>query len=346
MVFGTEEHYPADRTLNILNQEIPGSIASERIDNLAPIAISHPESMERLPVTIISGLLDDELDQEKYPAIRAAWAQMPQKNLLGFLRAYAISTLFHDASRIRFATSFDRHIDQANRMVLNNSEALRVSYDYDPDGYEDEDVQIFEPAHNVFGGQRPKEASDSAGVFQNSQYTSTDRSWTFNRTSCDDCVNGSPWIKDWASTIPVSSNGGYVVEDIAKWLWQRFINDGLRNYGPLERAHMVSLIGSRRDFPLLLAIRDGRLAIGKTVTLQDLDDDYNTPLDPTLLEYPYTTDDVLNTTYVTALVDELAARTIELNASNADDRRSANGRVGQAINFLISLPFHFVQEGL
>ena len=38
-------------------------------------------------------------------ALRAGWASMPQKSLLTFLRAYAISNLFHRADRIKYWTS-------------------------------------------------------------------------------------------------------------------------------------------------------------------------------------------------------------------------------------------------
>ena len=64
---GHPYHYPGHLTLDILNNEIPGTNAKERIEYLSQIAINHPESLKNLPVKIISGLADDDLDPAENP---------------------------------------------------------------------------------------------------------------------------------------------------------------------------------------------------------------------------------------------------------------------------------------
>lgn len=351
VTFESDDHYYNNLPLDILNADIYGNDASERIDNIVQVAVAHPESLANLPIIIISGLLDDELDPSKHAAIRAAWAAMPQKDLLQFLRAYSISTLFHDGSRVRYATSFDRHITQVNRIALNNSEALRNSSDYRPDNYESEGVAVFEPEYNVFGGQKPQEAVDNAAIFQHGYEESTDDSYRFERTDCSSCDFNGSWVKDWASIIPTSAGGNYVVEDVAKWLWNHFLGDGLKNYGPLERAHLIPYLSARqsRDLAVLLAVRQGRIDAQQSVSLNDLeyepgpDVDLNNYL--ALITYPYSRQEVLETDYIVNLVNELSVRNMDLDSSDEGDREDANRMVGRAINFLLSLPYNYVQEG-
>ncbi len=347
VTFGTSEHYPSNLNLDILNQQIPGSTAKERIENLVPYSIEHTESLENLPVMIIAGLLDDNLSQSKIDSIRHTWANMYPKNLLDFLRAYAVSTLFHSADRVKYWTSFDRHIIVANKLSLNNTEALLDLYKADL--FNRDTVEAFRPSHNVFGGQTGLEAAESQAAFQNNYNNVTLDYWRFARTDCADCDNGGPWVKDWASAVPTNAQGEYKVTDVARWLWQHFIGDGWRNFGPLERAHLYGMLGSKRDLALLLAIRDARLSDANPnnddVTLLDLENDYNSVVDQQLVEYPYTRNDVVNTSYIVDLVNELGQRTLLLDSIDAGERETANARVGQAANFIIGTPFVFAQEG-
>lgn len=347
VTFGTSEHYPSNLYLDILNQQIPGSTAKERIENLVPYSIEHVESLDNLPVKIIAGLLDDNLSQNKIDSIRHAWANMYPKNLLDFLRAYAVSTLFHSTDRVKYWTSFDRHVMVANKMSLNNTEALLDLYKSDL--FNGDTVEAFRPSHNVFGGQTGLEAAESQAAFQNNYNNVTLNYWRLARTNCDDCDNGGPWVKDWASVIPTNTQGEHTVADVARWLWQHFIGDGWRNYGPLERAHLHGLLGSKRDINLLLAIRDARLndsnPNNNNVTLLDLENDYNSITDQQLIEYPYTRNDVVNTSYVVDLVNELGQRSLLLDSIDVDERQTANARIGQAVNFIIGTPFIFAQEG-
>ena len=166
-----EWHYPD--SLEILNVSIGGHDTLQRINQLSQYAIEHPESLDNLPVRIIRDLGDDNLTPDKMSVIRSAWRAMPEKNLLDFLRAYAISVHFHSDQRIKYLTSVDRHLLIANKIALNDEENyLDIYLDiYDeqgkPDYFHVEDVQIFRPRHNVFGGQTGVEAADSATVFRN-----------------------------------------------------------------------------------------------------------------------------------------------------------------------------------
>lgn len=97
VVFGQAFHAPG--SLDILQASIGGNNARERIRELSQIAIEHPESLDNLPVMIIAGLADENLDAAKINIIRQAWRSMPTKQLLEFLQRYAISDVFHSKTR-------------------------------------------------------------------------------------------------------------------------------------------------------------------------------------------------------------------------------------------------------
>jgi hypothetical protein len=311
--FGTEFHYPG--TLTILNRGIGGGNAQSRVRQLSQLAINHPESLAHLPVKIVSGLADDNLDPDKTGRLRQAWAAMSSKNLLDFLRAYAISEIFHHKSRFKLYTSVDRHLMMANRVTLSNAEAYFDLYGAEHFRYED--VRVFRPKHNVFGGQSGTEAADSATVFQYNWRRVTDEYWRYNRYS--DVVYGRQWTKDWPAVIPRSGAGMFVVGEVGEWLWRRFVGDGLRNYGPLERAFVVSLLASDRDLPYLL--------------------DYND------LERIISSAEAANDGAIKLLVDTLAAQPMLLESGYEDDRKRAHERIGTAINFILGTPYVFAQEG-
>lgn len=348
VAFGSASHYPGP--LHILNQDVHGHDARQRIDTIAEIAIEHPESLANLPVMIISGLMDDELSPEETAAVRLAWAAMAEKNLLDFLRAYAISTWFHREDRVRYATSFDRYITQAGRLSLNNAEALRVFLDFRPTGFEFDSVQVFEPSHNVFGGQRPGEAADSSGIFRQSHDNATVRHQTFERTACATCDNGRSWQRDWSTVIPADGSGVFRTGDVARWLWNHLFADGLANYGPLERALLVALVGGGRDLPLLRAVLQWRIDNGLPTDVDSVLDepDQTAPLDvepyATLLRSPVPDPDLVAPA-LAALIGQLADRPLPLDDPDPERKSAANARIGMAVNVLSSLPFNFVQVG-
>ena len=313
VIFGTEKHFPG--VLDILNVGIGGSDASQRIDELSEYAIDHPESLENLPVMIIRELADDNLTDSKIQAIRMAWGGMSQKNLLDFLRAYAISTLFHDESRIKYWTSIHRHVLIANQVTLNNRENYLDLYT--PIAYLHEDVRPFYPVHNVFGGQTGIEAADSAAVFRNNYNRVTAEEWRYRTASL--LKFDQIWEKDWASVIPRDENGRYVVWKVAEWLWNHLIGDGLANFGALERLHLYALLARELDFAYLVD-----------------------PSDPNRV---FMASDITADTDLLVLRDQLASDTMKLDSADSSDRLTANQRVGQAINFIVGTPYIFADRG-
>ncbi len=312
LTFGTARHFPDP--LEMLHVTIGGSQALERISELSQYAIEEPESLNNLPVMIVGGLADDNLDADKIARIRSAWASMPQKNLLDFLRAYAISTLFHDPGRIKYLSSIDRNTLIRNQMTLiNEANYLGV---YNPRLYEAEDVEVFRPRHNVFGGQTGREAADSADVFLVNYNTATGGAQGLRVVS--KAKSGREWEKDWAAVVPLSGNGGYVVGDVAEWLWKRFIADGLKHFGPLERAHVYALLATELDLAYLADPQNP----GRVITTVDVQ---ASPL--------------------AELVSDLGGRTLPLDAADSAQRLAANRRVGQAINFIVGTPFIYAEEG-
>ena len=311
VIFGTDEHYPY--TLELLNALNAGETALERVEMLSPITIEHPESLLNLPVMIVSSLADDAMTDEKATTIRKTWVDMPEKNLLDFVRAYAISTTFHDADRIKYWTSPERYLILANAVTLTNEEGDVDLYNVD--GFEDDGLQIFKPIHNVFGSQTGKDAAESPDVFRNQLNRVMDDEWRYRRGELD--TYGRHWVKDWSGLAP-RTGGDYVVSDVAEWLWERIVADGLRNFGSLERAYVYALLATNSDFAMIA--------------------------DPDYPDHVYTSDE-LEGLQLAALVDDLGNETMSLDSANSDDRLEANERLGQAINFITGTPFVFVQEG-
>ena len=358
VTFGTAKHYPSNQTLNILNREISGNNARQRINRVAQVAINHPESLKNLPIKIITDLADDNLSEQKKQKLRNAWKMMSNKNLLTFLQAYAVSTLFHDSNRVKYWTSAERQLIMSNKLVLNNTEGIGVMYLYNPvdswaRGVENEQVQLFRPTHNVFGGQTGQEASDAAAVFENNFNRYIWDDWRVQRFNAPEVFPN--WEKNWGAVLPLTNTNKYRVRDAAQWLWRHFVNDGLRNFGPLEKAHIYTLLATPRDFPFLMCLREKRLQAGLTEnSLEDLEEDYSdrcgswdnnfSQADIDLLQGAYSSN-VAASGYVTNWVNQMANRTLKLNSNNLEQRRIATERIGAAINFILATPYIFAEQG-
>jgi len=367
----TENHH--QRSLNILNQTITGSTAAEKIDNLVEFSIVHPESEDNLPIIIISGLADDKLSDASIELLRNSWKSMgANKQFLDFIRAYAISTLFHSAEQAKYLTSVERLIYLANKVNLSNTESLIDRFDLDG-RILNEDIIIFRPAHVVFGGQTSIQASDSGLVFERHVNSSSDEIFNYtNGASCTanhphDCDGGQSWLKDWSAVVP-KVNGLHTVEATARWLWQRIVGN-TDNYTQLERAHLLTLLGSplengipvrndvwTLDLSHMLCIRQRILenSDNPDVSLKRLrtEEAYLnfcqgrnrefTGEDLVLANRTYTLNDISNTDYIQALLDELGAEELPLNSSDAQQRLLANERVQHAIAFIAATPYVFV----
>ncbi len=326
--FGAEFHAPGP--LEVLGASIAGSTALEKIDALSQFAIEHPDSLDNLPVLIIAGLADDALTTNKQAMqrIRGAWREMQPKNLLEFLRTYAISYLFHSPSRVKYLTSVDRHLLIANQVTLTNRETYLEFYT--PWDLSREGVYTFSPRHNVFGAQTSLEAVDSAEVFRVNYNRTTADYWRYAR-SFDDYWG---WEKDWTLAAPRDPGGNFNVEQVAEWLWKRFIGDGLKNFGELERAHVYSLLAHGVDL----------VHTANRVELEDAGQNPNN-LDLYDFERVVSSADLQNDALLASEMTAMAAATLALESTDLWTRRNANYRIGQAINFIAATPFVFIQEG-
>jgi len=313
--FGTAKHHAGN--LEILNHQISGRTAKDKINMLAGKAINHPESLDHLPVLIISGLADDRLTNTKKQMLRRAWKSMPQKNLLEFIHAYAISTLFHDKNRVKYLTSLDRHALISTRIMLNNEEAHSEFYDPIELGTRRENFMIFAPRHNVFGGQTGVEAARSTEVFRNN-YNSRTQDYT-RFAQPQPSRNGITVQKNWAQMVPKSSDGSYRVRDVGEWLWDYILGDGLKNFGDLERAQTYAFLSGQKSLQQLLNPNDP----DRVITSQQIRSD------PSIQQ----------------LVNQLGNMKVDLQSPNAGLKRTAQQRVGGAFNFIAATPFIFAQEG-
>lgn len=318
----TTNHYHGAEGVNscleILHANICGANAGEKIAALAPVAASHPESMENVPVTIIDFYADDNLDADKIAAIRGSWEDA-EFDLLQFMRDYASSTEFHNAATYKYRTAFDRNLLIQNLNTLDNEEVFgREHYDSPYYRMRDQGAEVFEPAHDVFGGQTGFQAANNRYLFKDAYWKNVDSSsylYDVRDTYTLEPGEGAvvyEWNKDWSSVIPVNSNGEHVVADVAEWLWNHFIGDGGKNFDPIARAQVHALLADDRDFGYVV--------------------DSSNP------DAVYTSDDITNG--AASEVDQAkAAELMDFTAS------SANIRVGMAINFITMTPYAFAMEG-
>jgi len=264
--FGQRFHHQGD--LTILGHTISGNTASQKIDNLMPISMQHPESLENLPIMIVQVLADDNLSSGDSAILRRVWRDMGvDRNFLRFIRGYALSRLFHDPTQYKYATSLERGLYLANRFNTSNIEAFYGGtrfFNADNNGNRPTDVadigvdvqgilsgdnagNVFEPINNVFGAQSALEASDSALSFsQNYNYSATDSIATYLdnfATRCPSCDGGNDWLKSWNGVIPANNQGAYPADHVARWLWE-YIVGNTDQYSSVEEAHLVSLLGA------------------------------------------------------------------------------------------------------
>jgi len=313
-------HHRAD--LEILHQFIGGATAEEKLFDLAAVAINHPESLDNLPVSIINFFADDNLDDEKIAAIRAAWFTQAGTagDFLRFLQAYAISETFHRNNRFKYSTAFQRNMTLYNLNTVNNEEAYRNSFT--PRGVMvTQGAEVFIPVHDVFGGQTSLNAANNPNLFKEAYNSSVDFPNRVAKTVevCRDAAgtNLGTWRKDWAQVIP-TRDGGYPVKEVGQWLWDRLISDNRINYGTLEQAQVTALLATGMDF--------GYLA------------------DPINPDIAYSAQQVKAAPLV-SIVTANEEALLDLDNAVIRIKREANRRVGMAINFISMTPFMFASQG-
>ncbi len=314
--FGTKLHYPG--SLEILKKEIKGATAKEKIENLAQVAIQHQESLNNLPVLIVRDLADDNLNDEKRNIIRNIWADLKAKDLLTFLKQYAISKAFHHPTRLKYWSGIHRNVTAHNLITQGNQASYLDLYKLNRN-LRSEDVTVFEPSHDVFGGQTGIEASQSKDVFRSIYTRSTELLVWIARTHWPETGN-VVWEKNWGAILPQESDKTYRVKQVAEWLWQRFVADGLKRFGALERAHVYALLASGTDLGYWMDPKNPTRVYTKT----ELETD------------PF---------YKERVSDGGKARIDGLASKESKLRRTANHRIGLAIAFILATPYAFAQEG-
>jgi hypothetical protein len=310
-------HY--DGCLEILHQTICGATADEKIFNLARVAGYYPDSLDNLPVAIIDFFADDNLNPEKIRIIREAWRNLDSKNLLEFLREYAISTTFHSPDTVKYRSSFDRNLLVQNQNTIDNAESF-VRYELPKSQMAVEGAQVFEPAHDVFGGQTGLQAANNPNIFRDAYQRNVINSAFLDRTSkeyTDNTGASQQWKKDWGSIVP-NDDGKYEVEKVARWLWQRFTGDR-KNFQFYERLQVQALLATGLDFGYLADPANPEINYSK----QEIDDN------PALKELRKSNEKAL----------------LALNSDDPTEKEEANRRVGLAVNFITVTPFMFALEG-
>lgn len=311
----------AGSCLEILHATVCGANAGEKIAALAPIAANHPESLENVPVYLVDFFADDNLDEDKIAAIRGSWAAA-DFDLLAFLRAYAISREFHGPGTVKFKTAFDRNLVIANGIHLDN-EAVYARNFYDSPFYPmaEQGAEVFEPAHDVFGGQTGLQAANNRYIFKEAYWRAADNPGYLYDPDDNytlDGVTELTWRQDWGSVIPVDAQGQHRVGDVASWLWQRFIADGGKNFDVIARAQVQALLATRRDFGWTVD-RDNPGAV-------------------------YSSSDIVSGA-ASAADRANADALMDLLSADPAQRREANIRVGMAVAFITMTPYAFAMEG-
>ncbi len=328
--FGTTKHCSGN--LSIYAQTNQGATAEARIKSLAKLSIAHPESKNTLPLIIISNLADENLDSAnpitgtttdintKVANIQALWASLSKKNLIEFIRKYAISSMFLNTTRVKYLSSVDRTLTNANTTVVSNSELSSgiVRYDWE---IASENISPFRPDHDVFGGQTGLEASNTDDVFRNANNSAV--SGQFGQTgywSSSSYVR----VKDYRPFLPKSAD--ISAEEIAKFLWRRILGDSTYSYyGSLERAHLVSILSSGRDLNYMLC---GNVDVSACSTKDTI-----------------TAESSVTTGATATTINNAASTTLFKTGASATSISDDNDRVGAAIDFILATPYNFIQVG-
>ncbi len=317
-------HYASDlddnSCLEVLHAQVCGGNAGKKLDALGRVAGAHPESMANIPVAVVRFFADDNLDWKKIKQIRGSWTNS-SFDLLAFLREYAASTAFHHPDTVKYFTAFDRNLTLQNATTLSNEETFARGHQRSPYyRMRNQGMEVFEPVRNVFGHQTGLDAANNPYIFKNAFQSNSGDPYYYAGTEVDyQLQKDGPeylWRKDWGSVIPVNGRGEHVVGEVATWLWNRLIGDGGRNFDPIARAQVHALLARGRDFAATV-------------------DPENPEPDP-----PFTSADILGR-------HDGAWDTDRTNAARRMDfgTRTANYRVGMAINFISMTPYAFAMEG-
>lgn len=315
-----EIYNSAEQTPNIC-----GETAKDKLFNLAQIAGYHPESLDNMPIVLIDHFADDNIDDNKRAIIRQAWKENEPKDLLSFLRAYAISETFHQHNTFKFHNAFDRNLIVQNKNTLSNEESFSRKASLFAQ-MRTEGAEIFNPAHDVFGGQTGLQAANNPNIFK-AAYTRNvlkpNVLGEAERTYTDSSGNVKVWQKDWGSIAPYHNNTFYV-KHVASWLWERFIADDKANFDKQAKAQVYAMLAKGTDFGYLASITYPGVFTA---------------------DQSFSTDEIENNPDLHALYHELKKGVIDLESADPAVRKKANENVGLAINFITATPYVFALEG-
>ncbi|MDZ4728564.1 MAG: DUF1800 family protein [Xanthomonadales bacterium] len=308
--------------LEILHQSICGSTAAEKLQALGRVAAAHPESMAAIPLKLVRFFADTVITPDEAMALQLAWDDA-DFDLLRFIRAYAVSSQFHDPSRWKYWSAFERNLIVHNATLLDNEEAFAKPIFTDPLLRMSAQGAIpFAPIRDVFGGQTGNDAANDRFVFKNAWAANVETPETLAAVSQilqrDGSGNPPRWSKDWRSVLPANQQGEYRVKEVAEWLWNRLITDGGQEFDMLARAQVYSLLATGFDFTLVLEFNDQALQGQEGI---------------------FTSADLQPGTIANQFYEVLAGMQLDL----ADPRQQH--QLGMAINFISMLPFAFASGG-
>jgi hypothetical protein len=314
-LYNFTNHHAGD--LEILHHRISGTTAQEKLLALAEVAIQNDESEANMPVFIVNFFADDNMSEEKKEGIRELWRSIEPRNIVEFLRKYAISPLFHREDTFKYRTAIDRNMTIYNLNTVDNEEAHKNNAT--PLSFmARQGAVVFDPAHDVFGGQTSINAANNPDIFKDAYNRAVNNiGYTIRTRSNYPTQNGEQtWYKDWAKVIPKNASGQYRVGEVGEWLWNRFVGDGLKNYTILEKAYVTAFLAQGVDF-------------GYLVNKSQPDTVY--------------TDDQLTSELFKTQIRANENSVMGIDSSDPEVREEANLRVGLAINFITMTPFMFAK---
>jgi hypothetical protein len=175
------------------------------------------------------------------------------------------------------------------------------------------DSAPFRPYHDVFGSLQGAESAQMNEHFKQAWDQSVRDIWKFTK------IEDGAWRRDWTEAMAPNEEKNYVVKDVAEWLWRRFIADGLKNFGSLERSQVYALLASGLDYQ----------------TFYDSEQPY----------VMYSETDLQSSEHLERLQDLEISR-MGFLFDDEQKVKQANQRVGLAIAFISATPYMFLQEGL
>lgn len=305
---------------------ICGATAKDKLFNLAQVAGYHQESLDNMPIALIKYFADDNLNDIKRAEIRQAWKNQEPKDLLAFLRAYAISNTFHQRATYKYHNAFDRNLIVLNQNTLSNEESFSRPQSLFAQ-LRTEGAEVFHPAHDVFGGQTGLQAANNPNIFKAAYSRNVLKPGVLGqveRIYTDASGNKKIWRKDWSRAIPIGIHTEYRVEHVGRWLWQRFVADGGRNFDLQAQAQVFAMLAEGTDFGYLAS--------------QTYPDIYSP-------DQAFSSDEITTNPDLHTLFHQIKHAVINLNSIDLVTKKQANENVGLAVNFITATPYVFALEG-